>query len=179
MEIWKDIKGFEGRYQISTTGRVKSLNYNKTKKEKILIQTDRGNGYKCVTLSINGKREQINVHRLVAEAFIPNPDNKPEIDHIKPVSEGGTNDVTNLKWVTRSENVNNKYTQKKRSISLTNRADQSKRIDQIDPITGEIVHQWKSTKECERNGYPSRQGIRNCCNGITRTYNNFMWKYLM
>lgn len=178
MEEWKNIEGYEGMYQVSNKGRVKSLNFNKTKKEKVLAQANRGGGYTCVTLVKNGQKKIVDVHRLVALAFIPNPNNKPEIDHIIPISEGGTNAADNLRWVTRAENNNNIMTKKKRSIRLINRTDQSKRIDQIDAETGEVIKTWKSSKDCERNGYPSRQFIRECCNGERKTYKGYIWKYI-
>ena len=103
MEQWVDIKGFEGKYQVSNTGEVRSLCY---KKPRILSQYDTGKyrNYKEVKLYKGGRGtgDSYKVHRLVAEAFIPNPDNKPQVNHI----DGNTfnNDVSNLEWVTNSEN---------------------------------------------------------------------------
>ena len=101
MEIWKDIKGYEGIYQVSNTGRIRSLLFNKQKTLKGSMNSE---GY--LTVRLKGKTYHI--HRIVAETFIPNPDNKPEVDHIIPIMNGGTNDVNNLRWVTGKENVNNK-----------------------------------------------------------------------
>ena len=110
MEIWKDIEGYEGLYKISNLGRVKSLNYNNTGKERILkLGGNRGN-YPQVELGKNGERRTCLVHRLVAEAFIPNPDNKPCVDHINTIKTD--NRVENLRWVTRKENANNPLTKK-------------------------------------------------------------------
>ena len=87
-EIWKDIKGYEGLYQVSNFGNVKSLerrvnscNGGRNKKEKYIISTDNGNGYKKVGLSKNHKRKNYYVHRLVAEAFIENLNNYKEVNH--------------------------------------------------------------------------------------------------
>ena len=85
IEVWKDIKDYEGLYQISNLGRVKSLNridsLGRNVPEKIKAIVDNGNGYKVVNLKRNGKQKLCTVHRLVAEAFIPNPDNLPCINH--------------------------------------------------------------------------------------------------
>lgn len=175
MIIWKDIKNYEGYYQVSNDGRVKSLKYAKSNNKRELVQSLR-NGYKCVTLAKNGKKENINVHRLIAETFIPNQDNKPEVDHINTIKTD--NRVENLRWVDRTGNNNNELTKRKRSVTLTNRKDQSKKIYQIDLETGEIVKTWESTKDCEKNGYPARQYIRECCNGKRKTYKGYKWSYV-
>ena len=123
VEIWKDIKGYEGLYQVSNKGRVKSLNRyannNGTlqfRPERILKQNIQkaGRSRRCtVALSKKSKIKRIRVHRLVAEAFIPNPENKPQIDHIDTNMEN--NNVENLRWVTHKENMNNPLTRKRHS----------------------------------------------------------------
>ena len=80
-EIYRDIKGYEGLYQVSNLGNVKSLNYNNTNKEKVLQLCAHEKGYLYVGLYKNGKRKSYIVHRLVAETFLNNPDNLPEINH--------------------------------------------------------------------------------------------------
>ena len=90
MEEWKAIKGYEGLYEVSNLGRVKSIERKvahpivkeKTIKEKLLKYNTDSNGYLYVTLYKNGKPKSFKIHRLVAIAFISNPDNKPDIDHI-------------------------------------------------------------------------------------------------
>lgn len=111
-EVWKDIKGYEGYYQISNFGRVKSLErFISTKNNKTYLIPERilcskpTKGYPSVGLSKNGVSEHHDIHRLVAEAFIPNIDNKPQIDHID--GNKHNNMVTNLHWVTSKENCNN------------------------------------------------------------------------
>ena len=110
-EIWKPIKDFEGYYEVSNIGRVRSLNYKRTGKGKILKNIEDYKGYLEVGLTKNGKRKQFKVHRLVAEAFIPNPENKPCIDHINTIKSD--NRVENLRWVTYKENSNNEKTLEK------------------------------------------------------------------
>ena len=111
MEEWRDIEGYEGLYQVSNKGRVKSLKYNKTKKEKVLKFGTNRYGYKYVVLSKDNTPKLKKVYRLVAEAFIPNPDNKPCIDHCNTIR---TDDrVCNLRWCTYKENMNNEITKEK------------------------------------------------------------------
>ena len=89
LEIWKDIDGYEGLYQVSNLGRIKSLNYKRTGRTK-LLKLVKSNGYLDIILYNNGKYKHYLVHRLVAKAFIPNPDNLPEINHIdedKPITK--------------------------------------------------------------------------------------------
>lgn len=112
MEEWKIIKGYDGKYQVSNYGRVKSLWRNrpigrgtglkKIYEEKIL-NLQNNNGYKFVTLMDNGKRNRCYVHRLVAETFLPNPNNKPVVNHID--YNPSNNNVENLEWCTQKENI--------------------------------------------------------------------------
>lgn len=98
-EIWKDIEGYDGFYQVSNLGRVKSV---KSKYLRKLNLTH--DGYCKINLSSNGETHWFRVHRLVAQAFIPNPENKPEVNHID--EDKTNNNVDNLEWVTRKENAN-------------------------------------------------------------------------
>lgn len=99
-EVWRDIKGYGGRYRVSNFGRVYS-----TQLEKYLAPADNGNGYLKVHLYDNGKLRNRYIHRLVAEAFIPNPEGYLEVDHISTNKQD--NRVCNLRWATREQNVNN------------------------------------------------------------------------
>lgn len=106
-EIWKDIEGYEGLYQVSNLGRVKRMRFiNKNtniEKERIKSQKIRKDGYLEVALYKNGKGKYIQVHRLVAKSFIPNPKKLPQVNHIDGNKEN--NCVDNLEWVTNKENV--------------------------------------------------------------------------
>lgn len=132
-EIWKDIKGYEGKYQVSNIGRVKSLarevenkgKFRKTKKiflrGKILTpRTSKSKGLKTgyyrVALQQNGEFKNFCIHKLVAEAFIPNIENKKQVDHID--TDISNNKVENLRWCSQKENNNNIKTRKKLSISI-------------------------------------------------------------
>ena len=110
-EIWKDIKGFEGRYQVSNLGRIKSLSrivstgrngYRKIK-ECILVPRNSTNNYQKISIRIYPKRYWFDVHRLVAEAFIPNPDKLPIINHKD--NNPTNNRVDNLEWCNQSHNI--------------------------------------------------------------------------
>lgn len=107
VEEWRDIKDYQGLYQISNFGRVKSLEktdrLGRRYSEKLLSICDNGNGYKVVNLKVNGKQKTCTVHRLVATAFIPNPFRLDEINHKD--GDKSNNKVENLEWCNRSENV--------------------------------------------------------------------------
>ena len=100
-EIWKDIPGYEGKYEVSNLGNVRSLNYNRSGEPKLLKQGN-VNGYKVVILYKDGKKKTCNVHRLVAMTFIPNPDNLPIVNHKD--EDKSNNNVNNLEWCTYKYN---------------------------------------------------------------------------
>lgn len=102
-EIWKDIKDYEGLYQVSNLGRVKSLSNSKRKKEKILQPVSISDGYVQVGLYKCGKRAKFLIHRLVAQAFLDNPNNLSQVNHINGIKSD--NETKNLEWCTGCENV--------------------------------------------------------------------------
>lgn len=129
VEEWRPIVGFEGLYEVSSLGRIKALSKTVTRKsisyklkEKILKPQPSGNGYLKICLHNNGRKKFLFVHRLVAEAFLPNPKNKPCIDHINTIRDD--NRVNNLKWCTQKENCNNPITVHKMSES-------TKKVDKV------------------------------------------------
>lgn len=173
-EIWKDKKDYEGHYQVSNCGRVKSLRRLVTNQynsfyieEKILKPKKDRYGYLYVNLYKNNIKKVYQVHRLVAEAFIDNPDNLPQVNHRD--ENKLNNNVDNLEWCTHEYNINYGTRNKKVSKKL------SKPVLQY-TLDGEFVREWKSTMECGRNGY--NQGhIVNCCQGKHKTHKGYIWKY--
>lgn len=120
MEKWTDITGYEGLYLISSLGRVYSFKRNRSKGGFLKLTTDKKTGYRVITLSKNGVSKIFRVHRLVANAFIPNPNNYPQVDHILPVSNGGDDSVENLRWVSVKTNANNVISLKNKSKAQIN-----------------------------------------------------------
>jgi len=111
MEVWKEIEGYEGLYEVSSEGRVRSIIKGNYLTFKSL------NKYQRVGLCVHSLQKWFLVHRLVAQAFIPNPDNKPEVDHIN--CDRSDNRVENLRWVTSKENNNNPLTRQHKSQVLS------------------------------------------------------------
>ena len=179
-EIWVDIEGYEGIYQVSNLGRVKSLersvrnNINggeRIVKERILkLWSDKG-GYLLITLcDKNRVKHKERVHRLVAKAFIPNPDNLPQVNH---KDECKTNNcVYNLEWCT---NEYNQFYGTKQERSKKNN-NTNKQIVQL-TLEGELVKIWDSIREANRNGF-NRSCISECCNNKRqRTHKGYKWMY--
>ena len=165
-EYWKPVVGYEGLYMVSNWGRIKSMNYNHSGKERIMKQKIQG-GYYSVNLSKNGIIKTYLVHRLVAEAFIPNLNNYKEVNH---KDENKTNNVvSNLEWCDRLYNVRYGTGIERRSKT------QSKTVLQYD-LNGNLIKEWKSINECGRNGF-KKSNICKCCNGKQKTHKGFIWKY--
>ena len=157
-EIWKDIKDYEGHYQVSNLSRVKSIKFGK---EIILKQNIKG-GYYSVVLSKNGIVKNYLVHRLVAEAFIDNTDNLPCVNHKD--EDKLNNNVDNLEYC--SVLYNNTYGTRlqKCSVKMRNRKEWSKPIDVYD-LNMNFIETLPSIKECGRKYNVSPGNVRNCCNG--------------
>lgn len=182
MEIWKDIKGFEGYYQVSNQGNVRSLdriveNGGRliTRKGQVLCKGLSSYGYYHVVLSKGGKHKNFRVNRLVAEAFVPNPNNYPHVNHKNEIKTD--NRAENLEWCTGQYNHNYGTIKKRISDSGRNCKVKSKRVAQID-LQGNIVAVFPSTMEVQRQLGYSNGNISNCCVGrIERAY-GYKWKYL-
>ena len=175
-EIWKDIEGYPN-YMISSMGRVKSLNYNHTGEEKILKPSLR-NGYYFCNLSLLGKSKKFYIHRLVAQAFIPNYENKPFVDHINTIRTD--NKVENLRWTTRIENNNNPITKSKYVNTITGRNgkqhNSSKSILQFDKNMN-FIKKWDNARIANRELNIAYQSISKCCKGKLKTSGGYLWGY--
>lgn len=174
-EIWKDIEGYENLYQVSNLGRVKSLGNGNARnpnfqKERIMKARD-NKGYLQVGLSKDGKKKRYQIHRLVAIAFIQNPNNLPQVNHI---SEDKTNNrVDNLEWCSAKYNINYGTRNKRMSESLTNNPKRSKKV--ICVQTGVI---YPSVRQVERELGFNQSNISSVCAGIYKTAYGFNWKYI-
>ena len=173
-EVWKDVVGFEGLYKVSNKGNVFSVERLNSRGRKrggrILKPTHTRNGYLKVDLHNNGKRKTKHIHRLVTEAFIPNPNNFPQVNHIDEVKDN--NNVSNLEWCDARYN-NNHGTRNERDART-----KSKKVRAVNVETGE-VHTFNSTREAGRKGY--NQGVvSQASRGIYyggNLYRNHRWSY--
>ena len=176
IEIWKDIKNFEQIYQVSNLGRVKSLaRYVNSKggsqrlvKECILVPVLTSNGYLKVSLN-NATRKTFNIHRLVAEAFIPNPDNKPQVNHIDENKTDNT--VTNLNWMTSKENINHGTAITRRIATTTNDSNRSQSVTNGIDI-------FPSMHEASRITGIHQGSISNVCKGKRYYAGGYHWEYV-
>ena len=165
-EYWKIIKGYEN-YMISSLGRIKIINYRNTGKERIMKPQLKKNGYLDIGLNKNGIQKRFLIHRLVAEAFIPNPDNLPQVNH---KDENKLNNaVENLEWCDAKYNVNYGTALTRRTIK------KSKIVYQYD-LKGNFIREWSSTMECGRNGY-NQGSVSACCRGKRKYHKDCIWKY--
>lgn len=179
-EIWRDAVGYEGYYQGSTWGRVKSLERVDCRghrvPERILKPGKDRKGYLQVRLYKNGKAKTCKVHRLVAEAFIPNPDNLPCVNHRD--ENPSNNRVENLEWCTYEYNAEYGTRNERISKTLTN-GKKSKRVAQY-TLSGELVKIWSSLNEIHRQTGWYIGNISKCCRGH-RKYSHahgFIWRYI-
>lgn len=169
VEIWKPIAGYEGIYEVSNLGRVRSLP-RKTSKGGIKKPTETIWGYLICQLSKSGQVKHRSVHRLVAEAFIPNPENKQTVNHID--CNRKNNRADNLEWTTQSENV-------RHSVRLGHYAEsgaENKPVFQIER-TGQFQNKFRSISEAARITGVPQQNISKCCNGKLKSAGGYLWKF--
>lgn len=196
-EIWKDIKGYEGYFMISNLGRVKSVeryvpqgNSLRHVDERIKRVHIGAYGYPSVTLCKDRKSISIPIHRLLARAFIPNPDNKPHIDHID--TDICNYALSNLRWVTAKENRNNPLTLKHCSENTYSKSALRKRIEtRIKKPTktsprrvfqysksGEFIAEYESSREAQRITGIMASSIRSAYNGKRYSAGGYVWKQI-
>lgn len=184
-EIWKtaisDGEPYEG-YKVSNLGRILSLNYRNTGRAEVMNPGKTKDGYFRVVLSKNKEHKTCYVHRLVAETFLPNPENKPCVNHKIEGDEGKTmnfvffnedgtidKERTTIEWATYEEN-NNYATRNERDAKA-----KSKPVLQLS-LSGDLIREWDSTMECERNGFSSGS-VSLCCQGKRKTHKGFRFMY--
>ncbi|MEI3530091.1 MAG: NUMOD4 domain-containing protein [Bacilli bacterium] len=189
-EIWKDVVGYEGLYRVSNLGRVKSLDCIRRCGNGECIQKgivlkngfDRGNNYFRTRLSKNGKVSDFLVHRLVAQTFIPNPENKPQVNH----KDGNklNNCVDNLEWATGSENIQHAYDTGLAKVTIETKKKIAKTMEDRNCIEifqyntdGKFLAKWKSAHEIQRMLGLNNANIIQVCKGTRKTAGGFIWKY--
>ena len=175
VEEWRDIEGHEGRYQVSDWGMVRSLDRyveghkgsRYFKKGKMLALAKDRDGYMITSLGKYFPNQK--VHKLVAKAFIPNPENKPEVGHWD--CNPSNNKVENLYWCTRPENMGHPMTRE--------RIRNTKSLKPVIQMTldDEIVMEYESLHEMHRQTNYSRWAVGEVCNGNMNTYKRFKWKW--
>jgi hypothetical protein len=182
-EIWKDIKGYEGMYQISNIGRVKSLkritrfknrDSVRIEEEKILKLAKHHKGYLKAQLRKNDKLKRYFIHRLVAEAFIPNPHNKETVNHKD--GDKSNNTVENLEWMTNQENMKHAY-----DTGIRNNDKVS--VAKYKPVAqftkdGTLISTFVSVKEAVEKTGIGQSNISACCLGRYKTTHGYVFKYI-
>lgn len=179
-EIYED-------FEVSNWGKIKSLNYRHTGKSELRKPSTNTGGYLQVNLWKNKKTKLCLVHRLVAETFLPNPENKPEVNHKIDTEEGKKMNIvylnddgsvniekSTIEWVTAKENSNH-GTRNERIAKANTNGKKSKKVLQF-TLDGEFIREWPSTRECGRNGFD--QGVvARCCRGKQKSHKGYIWKY--
>lgn len=179
LEIWKPIRGYEGLYEISNLGRVKSLSRvtphnGRTYPTKILKPHVNTKHYLDVDLCRNGVQKRHRIHRLVAEAFIPNPNNKPQVNHID--CDKNNNCVDNLEWCDNSENQIHAF---KHGLNHRGKFGESPRAKSVLQYTidGVFVKEWDSIIRIKKEQGYSDGYISQCCKGVYNHAYGYIWKY--
>lgn len=187
-ERWLDIDGYEGYYQVSNLGRVKTTYrsyidkycHGKCRVEKILSQSLSRSGYMVVNLSKSGKTKHLYVHRVVAIAFINNDLNKPQVNHIDGCKTNNT--LTNLEWSTRSENISHAY---ENGLITPNRSQlgrvgglsaRGKAILQFDKRMN-LINEFCTAREAAKSIGCDPSGITVCANGKYKYARGYVWRW--
>lgn len=172
-EVFQPVEEYEGLYEVSNYGNVRSLNYNHTGKERILKPIKDSSGYPQVNLYKNGKRKMFQVHRLECEAFIPNPDNLSQVNHKDENKEN--NRVENLEWCTAGYNVN--YGTRNKRIADKNRNGKLSIPVLQYSLNGEFIREFPSTMQAQRDLGFDNSNISKCCNGKLNSAYGYKWCY--
>ena len=179
-EYWKPVVGYENLYEVSNLGRIRSFDrWVKSKNGSIRICRGRilkpytnKDGYLCVVLSKNNKQKTFRVNRLVAQAFLDNPNNLPQVNHKDENKQN--NNVENLEFCDIKYN-SNFGTRNERIAAKNTNGKLSKPVLQYD-LEGNFIREWKSTAECGRNGF-NQAHVAACCQGKLKKHKDSIWRY--
>lgn len=166
-EIWKDITGYKGLYQISSLGRVKSSRHD------IILKTYVNRGYHQVHLSKNNIKSSRTIHRLVAEASIPNPENKPQVNHID--EDKSNNSMSNLNWMTAKENSN--HGTRSLRVGVASGKTRSKPVKAIN-VTSGVTLKFESAAQCAKILSVSQGNVTRTLKGRSKTVGGYYVEYL-
>ena len=173
--IWKPVEGYEGLYEVSNTGIVRSLERfdNGVHVPSTVLKPSKNNRYAYVKLYRHSQHKIFRVHRLVALAFIPNPNNKPQVNHID--GNKMNNDSRNLEWCTQAENnrhaIDTGLQDPSRMIEATR-----KKVVQLSK-NGEVIKVWRSLTDAANSLGIQVPNITHCCNGRIHSTGGFVWRY--
>lgn len=171
-EEWRNVVGYEGEYLISNLGKLISLKRKEPFRIKSKVSTE---GYEHVVLYLNGVKQFTSIHRLVALAFIPNPENKPQVDHI---DRNRLNNVyTNLRWCTGSENMLNPLTRDVLKPINKGREHPNVHKSVVCLKDGKLIHTFYKMNLCEQYGF-ERSSVAKCCKHKKKTYKGHTFLYL-
>lgn len=184
-EIWKEVKGWEGYYEVSTMGNVRSKDrvvYKVNEPHRIhqfwpsKIKTQYGKSYLQVNFNRDKKLYHYYVHILVAKTFINNPLNKPEVNHKNGIKTD--NSVDNLEWVTRSENIRHSYEMGMRNYKRKSGSEHhlSKPVFQFD-LNGNFIREWANISQAVKSFRPKNPSISLVCSGKIKQSMGYIWKY--
>lgn len=176
-EVWKDVKGFEEAYQVSNLGRIKRKrridSNNRTQKERIMQPSIYSNGYMNVDLRMNNKKRRVSVHRLVAETFIDNPLNLPQVNH---KDENKTNNcAANLEWCTAQYNIRyNKGVERRRETAIKKSNEVSKYS-----LDGKFIEKYRCPSDAADSVNGACSEIVSCCyrKAHSLSYRGYMWRF--
>jgi len=179
-EIWKPIKNYEEYYEISNHGNVRRIKYDNKGNLKqyplpnyIKNKIDK-DGYKRYTLSLKSKNKEFSSHRLVAQAFIPNPNNYPVVNHKD--GDKNNNNIDNLEWCSIQHNNIHALENKLRVMPMGNDLKTSKSVLKFDK-DGNFIEKYESSGDASRKNGILSSHIRDCCRGSLKTYKGYVWKY--
>ena len=178
-EVWKDVVGCDGFYRVSNTGKVLSVDWNRTGKPKELRPFDNG-GYRRGSVYVNGVRKHFLVHRLVAEAFIENPGNLPCVNHVD--GDKSNNCVSNLEWVSVQENVHHAIKNGLRPPNVVCKRKRGRENPLCKPVfqydkDGHLIKRWETSFDIEAALGYDRKVIIACCGGHKPSYRGFVWRH--